>query len=199
MNVQATKPARSAVPPRTPYTAYRNELRTDFHGCCGYCDDSDERCDRISFHIDHFVPKTRFPALETEYGNLVYACRFCNIHKSSKWIGNDHAVHNDGTIGFIDPCTADYDDHVHRDAHGRICGRTDLGKYIVKELNLGLLRHELLWRSRRARVLRDMIPPLIERYDAAGLPKSDTYVDLLKRYMELSRRIDSYELQAAHG
>lgn len=199
MSIHTRKPARSAVEARTPYTAYREELRADFHGCCGYCDDSDERADRISFHIDHFAPKTRFPELETDYANLVYACRFCNIHKSSKWVGNDAAQHNDGTIGFIDPCTPDYDAHLERGPNGRIGGRTDLGRHIVKELNLSLLRHELLWRARKARALQAEIYPLIERYKAAGLPRSDVYIDLLERAVALSQKIDRYELQAAHG
>lgn len=199
MRIQDVKPARSAVPQRTPYTAYRAEVRADFHGCCGYCDDSDRGVDQIGFHIDHFAPKGRFPTLTCDYANLVYACRFCNIHKSSKWIGNDATLHHNGSQGFIDPCSIDYDIHLGRDDEGRIVGITDLGKYIAKQLNFGLLRHQLLWKARRARALRDEIPPLINRYKNAGLPRDDLYTDLLERFVELQQKIDHYELAASHG
>jgi uncharacterized protein (TIGR02646 family) len=199
VKIQNVKPARSVVPARQPYTAYRVELRADFNGCCGYCDDSDRGNDQIGFHIDHFAPKGRFKELICEYTNLVYACRFCNIHKSSKWTGVDASAHHDGSEGFIDPCSEDYDAHLARDEEGRIVGKTELGRYIARELNLGLLRHQLLWKARRARTVRDEIPPLIDQYKASGLPRDDLYADLLERFIELQQKIDRYELAAAHG
>lgn len=199
MRVHNIKPARSAAPGRAHYRDYREELRQDFNGCCGYCDDSDLGIDPICFHIDHFAPKVRFPDLTCTYTNLVYACRFCNIHKSSKWTGADSNSHHDGSEGFVDPCSTDYDDHLERDEEGRIVGTTALGRYIVKQLNLGLLRHQALWKARRARALRDEIPPLIERFRASGLPKDDLYIHLLERFMELQERINRYEYAAAHG
>lgn len=199
MKIQDIKPTRSAVPARTNYRDYRNELRQDFNGCCGYCDDSDWCVDAICFHIDHFAPKVRFPDLTCTYTNLVYACRFCNVHKSSKWTGADAASHHDGSEGFIDPCCDDYDDHIERDEEGRIIGKSVLGQYIVKQLNLGLLRHQVLWKARRARTLQSEIPPLIARFKAAGLPRDDLYTSLLERFMELQQRINEYEYAAAHG
>lgn len=199
MKIQTIKPKRSIVPARETYTAYRAELRADFNGCCGYCDDSDSGVDPICFHIDHFAPKVLFPDLTCKYSNLVYACRFCNIHKSSKWAGADAATHHDGSEGFIDPCSVDYDEHLERDDDGRIVGKTVLGRYIVKQLNLGLLRHQVLWKARRARALQDEIQPLVDRFRAAGLPREGLYVDLLERFMELQKKINQYEYAAAHG
>jgi uncharacterized protein (TIGR02646 family) len=181
------------VPAQARYADYREDLRADFNGRCGYCDDSDAFCDPISFHIDHFAPKSRFVELETVYGNLVYACRFCNMRKSNHWIGTDPSVPNDGERGFVDPCDQNYDDHLERSPEGAILPRTALGQYMSRRLSLHLIRHQVLWNSRRARQLRDEIDPLIERYEQSGSPNSERYTALLKRYRDLTREIERYE------
>src|SRR5690606_29200701 len=128
--VRSTRPARSEVAAQVRYSLYRVDLRRDFVNACGYCGDSDERIDRIAFHIDHFAPKALFPDLELTYENLVYACRFCNISKSDHWIGKDAAVPNDGNQGFIDPCSDEYENHLKRLPTGQIVGKTELGNYM---------------------------------------------------------------------
>ncbi|MBI2239401.1 MAG: HNH endonuclease [Magnetospirillum gryphiswaldense] len=177
------------------YTLYRDDLRQDFFCSCGYCGDSDERVDRSTFHIDHFAPKTRFRELELAYENLVYACRFCNVSKSDHWIGDNPEVPNNGKEGFVDPCSEEYDVHLGRDTDGRIVARTELGGYIIRRLNLHLIRHELLWRARRARALRDELQCLIEEYKAHGMPLP-SYAGLLDRFYDLTKSIDDYELRA---
>lgn len=199
MYIHTKKPARRVVPTRTKYSEYRSDLELDFNGACGYCDDNNLRVDSVCFHIDHFAPKSLFPLLQNEYTNLVYSCRFCNQCKSSHWIGNDATIPHDGQKGFIDPCSNEYDQNLERDSYGRIRGKTELGRYIVRRLNLNLIRHELLWNARRARSLRDVIPTLTEKYEAAGLPNNAIYTSLLKRYMELTKQIESYELCAING
>jgi uncharacterized protein (TIGR02646 family) len=177
------------------YTLYRDDLRQDFLQACGYCGDGDERADRSTFHIDHFAPKKLFPELELAYKNLVYTCRFCNVSKSDHWVGDDPEVPNNGTEGFVDPCSDDYDVHLGRDAGGRIVAKTALGSYIIRRLNLHLIRHELLWHARRARTLRSEIEKLIEEYKARGKPPP-VYAGLLHRFYELTKLIDDYELRA---
>lgn len=186
-------PLRSDVAVQVKYADYRADLRGDFNGRCGYCDDSDAYCDPICFHIDHFAPKSRFAELETTYINLVYACRFCNMRKSNHWVGDDPATPNDGTRGFVDPCDEQYDDHLERSVDGAIVAKTPLGRYMTRRLCLHLVRHQVLWNSRRARKLREQIDPLIDRYQEADLPKSATYTALLERYRDLTREIERYE------
>jgi len=186
-------PQRRDVPAQAKYIDYRDDLRADFNGRCGYCDDSDAYCDPICFHIDHFAPKSRFAELETEYQNLVYACRFCNMRKSNHWVGADPTAPNDGERGFVDPCDQDYDDHLERSPEGAIVSKTPLGRYISTRLSLHLVRHQVLWNSRRARRLRDEIDPLIDRYRESGLPNSATYTALLERYRDLTIEIERYE------
>ena len=164
--VHRQSPVRREVAAQLRYALYRDDLRQDFIQACGYCGDDDERADPSTFHIDHFAPKKQFPELELEYKNLVYACRFCNISKSDHWVGNDPTVPNNGAAGFVDPCSNDYDVHLGRDVGGRIVAKTALGGYVIRRLNLHLIRHELLWRARRARAVRDEIGSLIEEYKA---------------------------------
>ena len=193
MALRETKPIRRDLDARPKYTDYRDDLRADFNGSCGYCDDSDEFVDRICFHIDHFAPKKKFPDLESVYSNLVYACRFCNIGKSDYWIGNDPSIPNDGSRGFIDPCDDQYDDHLERNSTGAIISKSKLGLYMMNRLNLQLIRHQALWNSRRARSLREEITQLIIRYNEANLLNFNTNVALLQRYINLTKEIERYE------
>lgn len=195
--IRTAHPIRSEVAAQTRYTLYRDDLRRDFAGACGYCGDDDLRVDRVCFHIDHFAPKKLFPALECSYSNLVYACRFCNVSKSDHWIGTDSAVHNDGERGFVDPCSEQYETHLTRDPSGRIIAVTPLGAYFAKRLRLGLLRHELLWQARRARALRKEINSLIAEMKKQQNDRCQEYIQLLERYIELTESIEDYELRAA--
>jgi uncharacterized protein (TIGR02646 family) len=196
LTIRASLPARGTVAAQTRYGLYRDDLRRDFANACGYCGDDDLRVDRIAFHIDHFAPRKIFPALECDYGNLVYACRFCNMAKSDHWVGNDATVHNDGKRGFVDPCSDQYETHFRRDPSGRIIPVGELGTYIAKRLRFDLLRHELLWQARRARALRDEVRALIATMKARAVG-GDAYIDLLERYVSLTEAIDDYELRAA--
>jgi uncharacterized protein (TIGR02646 family) len=195
LKVHRQPPVRRMIGAQIRYGLYRNDLREDFIGACGYCGDDDGRADPSTFHIDHFAPKKLFPQFELIYENLVYSCRFCNVSKSDHWIGNDPSVPNNGSEGFVDPCSEDFDVHLGRDADGRIVAKTGLGSYVVRRLKLNLIRHELLWRARKARALQEDVDNLIERYRAGGkdLPE---YVNMLESYRELQKLINDYELRA---
>lgn len=73
----------------TSYSAHREDLIIDFKARCGYCNDI--HIYRIaSFEIDHFIPRVRnkkpFLSIksDTDYSNLVYACKSCNNSKRNK-------------------------------------------------------------------------------------------------------------------
>lgn len=155
-------PKRRQVATKSRYQEYRDELREDFNASCGYCDDKDEFQDKSTFHIDHFAPKSKFPDLELSYGNLVYSCRFCNVAKSNKWVMESYEVSHNGENGFVDPCNVDYDKHIYRNSKGMILSSTKLGDYMVKELNLGLMRHEYLWKARKLRSQRHRLEELLD-------------------------------------
>ncbi|WDE05431.1 HNH endonuclease [Thalassomonas viridans] len=188
LKVREIVPKRNFVEKKGHYREYRPDLRKDFNGACGYCDDNDEFQDKSTFHIDHFAPKSKFPELELEYENLVYSCRFCNVAKSNKWISNDAEISHNGVKGFIDPCDDNYDEHIYRDFKGAINAKSSIGAYLVKELNLGLIRHEYLWKARKLRAQKLKLEEILPR-----LPKdSKARVDVLEAIVDLVREYETY-------
>lgn len=127
------------------YESAKSILKEDFGNMCGYCGkNSDVMNER--FHIDHFVPISLAPEKENDYYNLVLACPKCNLTKSNKWPTNNKNLANDGEIGFVDPATEEYDNHIVRDDQGFIKGITSLGRNMCKSLNFDVRRTDLYWK-----------------------------------------------------
>lgn len=132
---------------RSRYGNYKDDLVRDFHHCCGYCDDSDLYIGGKRFYqIDHFAPKSLFAELENEYSNLVYSCPFCNRAKSNKWLGTTSTENIVDNKGFINPHDPDYGNHLKRDNDGKIIPLDTIGEYMYNELNLGLVRHQIIYK-----------------------------------------------------
>lgn len=67
----------------------RAELCHDFNQVCGYCE---QRCNPTTpgqllneESVDHFHPRSRFPAEWLNWLNLIYSCHRCNLAKGNKW------------------------------------------------------------------------------------------------------------------
>ena len=177
-------PTRSKVQPKNNYRDYRSNLVSDFNHRCGYCDHCDEfdTDSRFTFHIDHFAPKSRFPMLENEYENLVYACFSCNIGKSNHWIGDNSKVSHNGKEGFVDPCCREYDNHLGRTELGCITPKTTIGEYMHKKLKFYLMRHQFLWSARQAKKQKDETKLEISEFQRK---RNDDSEKLLKLYKQL--------------
>ncbi len=132
------------------YKNHRSDLKNDFKERCGYCNDI-YVWRFASFEIDHFIPRKKdkktFLTIksETDYSNLVYACKSCNNSKSNKWPTNDENLHNENDIGFIDPCDDNYNLQFDRLNNGQIKAITSLGTWMFKELKLYKPQHEFIW------------------------------------------------------
>lgn len=122
---------RLSVEHRSPYGEYKDILREDFAEICGYCGKS-EAVTKNAFEIDHFIPQKYAPEKEEDYCNLVYSCYECNRKKSSKWPSKDKNKQFLDGVGFVDPASDDYDNHLERDIHGNIIGKTAAGQYMVE-------------------------------------------------------------------
>lgn len=186
-------PVRSIVATKKSYRAYKEDLRRDFANRCGYCDALDEFFGGIrGYQIDHFAPKSLFPEWLLEYRNLVYSCPFCNRAKSNKWVGNEKTVPNDGSNGFVDPCDPDLDNHLERDKHGRICPKTNLGRYMITNLNLSLIRHQFVWQTQKMDELLGELLVLQERLS----DDTEHYRAVLEEIVRVTREYREYRRRA---
>jgi uncharacterized protein (TIGR02646 family) len=93
------------------WTRIRNEVRQDaavlygaFHGKCAFCE---SRMRHVSApHIEHYRPKSQFPALAFIWENWLLSCGRCN---DSKWA---HFPDCSGQPCLIDPVTEDPVEHI---------------------------------------------------------------------------------------
>ena len=167
---------------------FKPHLRLDFGERCAYCGDGDSIAGSTrNFQVDHFAPKSKFPDLEFEYGNLMYACPYCNRAKWDYWVGEDAKVCVDGDKGIVNPCTPEYDEHLGRLESGAIVAKTPLGWFMYNRLKLYLRRHHLFYKLER----------LKERIDVlrhCGKCEELVYLyDALTTYYQLSNTIDNRE------
>lgn len=138
MTVRDQLPVRRLAPTQSPtgenWSAHKPDLKIDFKDHCAYCGSYDGYR-HTYFEVDHFVPKSLFIVKGKidlcQYDNLVYSCKFCNNIKLSKWPSKDEDVRVINETGFVDPCDADFDNHLFRTADGAIMWKSNLGKWLV--------------------------------------------------------------------
>ena len=145
-------------------------LAKDFSHRCAYCDDRDSLAGGYkSYHVEHFAPKEKFPALEFTYENLLYSCPFCNCSKNDDWVGSTANENVRGNCGYVSPCDADYQKHLDRNNQtGEIVPQTPLGKYMYDHLNLGLMRHSLIYMVETLQEKRNELQEVIEKERSQG-------------------------------
>ena len=140
------------------------------------------------FRQDHLIPediakKVGRLDLLTDYNNLVYSCRVCNRNKWNNWpFDNVDKIHDD-KVGFVDPATDEFDEHMMRDETGRIVPKTQVGNYMYKIFNFSNRLTEVWWKL-------SVISKEINEIDNI-LEKEET-VDGLKQYWRLHRQFDSF-------
>ncbi len=182
--IQKQKPARTCTKIYADYKSFKPYLVNDFNNRCGYCDSHDKFFGGLkNFQIDHFKPHSisTFASLKHEYENLVYSCQSCNRAKSNKWEDVD---------GFIDPCDERYDDFISRASNGKIKYNNTLqGEYIYSNLNLFLIRHELLWSIERLEEQRKIINKLL---DEEVYMEDSIETKLLKQFRQVQNGIIKY-------
>ena len=136
-NFRFQSPIRTFTKTFKRYKSYKVHLAKDFNYRCGYTDCPDFWFGgKNTFHIDHFKPCSKNPALETEYSNLVYCCSYVNILKS------------DDEGDYIDPCNTDFNEHFERDNNGSIIPKKDSveANYMYVKLKSNLRRYSLIWK-----------------------------------------------------
>ena len=157
-------------PNMKPYwLEFKPELAARFNNKCGYCERICRRTrneDVPSPTVDHFKPKSKFPTLVCVWENWIFSCDKCNEPKGDQW----------PETGYIDPCSADPDDHPEKhldvDERGRLLPKKTLAKpdrqkagYTIH--NIGL--NEITRLFHRVRRLAEVTE------DVMRLPKSERH------------------------
>jgi|SRR6185369_8016637 len=105
------------------YESYRPWLRDEFTFRCIFCLCREQwGLIRGSFDIDHFVPQSQDPAGGLSYDNLLYACRSCNLGKSSNLLP--------------DPCRIAFGKCLSVGLDGGVVPLNDEGQILVDTLRL---------------------------------------------------------------
>ena len=173
---------RCNVQEQNDYHKYRDDLREDFYHICGYCG-KHEKITKHGFEIDHFVPIKIDNSKKTKYDNLVYSCFTCNRKKSSDWPTKDTNVSNNGVVGYVDPATPEFDNHLERNEEGKIIAKTPVGAYMVKKLKFDMRPIEVIHKLNMLIHKKNQLSEMIKT-------KANGREDILK-YIEIQEEIDS--------
>lgn len=181
---------RTDVVQRNDYSKYKSDLETDFAGICGYC--GKKRClSSRDYEIDHFVPQKIDENRKNDYSNLVYSCLICNRAKSMKWPTMDKSISHNGTEGFQDPATGEYDSHLARDESGMIIPLTPVGDYMCKVFHFASRPIAELW------LLSEMDDKLKELkqipLDFFSKTETQDYLNLVRNFQKIKDELVGIE------
>jgi hypothetical protein len=113
--------------PFDEHRSYKPHLQREFRRKCVYCRISDGLKGYESFGVDHYLPKSRFPALRASWSNLFYACNVCNTWKGESVSTPERFLPN--------PCTHQMADHLqYRGAD--VESYTPHGDWLIELLHL---------------------------------------------------------------
>lgn len=171
---------KSEVKEESNYRKYEKSLKEDFQEICGYCGKRTSLTTK-GFEIDHFVPVSFDKSKKIRYDNLVYSCFTCNRKKSSDWPTKDTNLANDGVKGYVDPATSDFDNHLGRDADGRIVAKTQVGKYMMKKFKFDKRPMQTIYKL-------DILLEKKKKLDEFLSDKDD--LEKYKEYFEIQKSID---------
>ena len=166
---------------------YTKILKEDFGNMCGYCG-KDFNIVKCPYQKDHLIPeniakKVGRLDLLIDYNNLVYSCRVCNRNKWHNWPFDNVDKTHDDKVGFVDPATDEFDEHLRRDETGRIVPKTDVGNYMYNIFNFSNRLTDVWWKL--SVILKEIneIDQMLEKEDD---------VDGLKQYWILHKQYDSF-------
>lgn len=177
------------------YRKHRDDLKKDYLDRCGYCNSIDT-WRFVWFEIDHFVPQKYLKTIkDTDYFNLVYACRSCNNAKRAKWPSMDEKIHNVNDEGFIDPCDDEYANQFKRTDKGRIVPDTKLGQWIYNELKLYKPQHEIIWKMEEMNNLIDEIEQVLDGNPNASQDLKDKLLECYRAFRKYVQQLSEVGLQ----
>ena len=182
---------RSSPKREDNYRNYKNQLANDFCNRCAYCNLHDKSITTY-FEVDHFVPKKAFedtrPELLTDYRNLVYSCKKCNVAKSGKFEG-DLTEENPTNTLFYDPVEVDYNDIFYRNELGAIASDDAKGKQMIELLKLYRPIHILGWLREEINSIADKL--LLALNNETDTKRKELLQDALNKMNSQYRKFDN--------
>jgi hypothetical protein len=134
--------------------------------------------------IDHFVPDRKDSTRNCDYSNLVYSCFTCNRKKGGRWPTEDKLLPHDGVMGFVDPATDEYDDHMGRTSDGEITYLTSVGQYMCDvAFRFDIRPTKEVW---KASLLFEMMSELRKRIRNATPEEKEHYIEIESELYELN-------------
>jgi uncharacterized protein (TIGR02646 family) len=146
-----TKKALTRAQSRYRHRDIKEALDAAFHGKCAYCESKIRHVDYGD--IEHFRPKSKYPAKTFDWANLLLACGVCN---GTEHKGEAFPLKAAGGP-LINPCAEEPSDHLSFDYDtstqlASVYGRTPRG--VTTEHQLGLNRPDL--RAYRSKYLEKL-------------------------------------------
>ena len=126
-----------AKPADSCWRGFHSDLCRAFAGLCAYCEEGGKG------EVDHFRPKSKFPALVYAWSNWLFACSSCNQAKGAKWPPD----------GYINPCATALPERPENffrfdtatgeilPAFGLISDRNDTAQKTIDDLSLNAVHH----------------------------------------------------------
>ena len=109
--------------------------------------------------------------------------RSCQPDTAAKWLFDNVDKTHDDKVGFVDPATEEFDEHMMRDENGRIVPRTQVGIYMYKIFNFSNRLTDVWWKL-------SVISKEINEIDS--LLEKEENVDGLREYRRLHRQFNSF-------
>ncbi len=175
------------------WPSWKAAIAQDCFRQCVYCAIPDSRYGGLDkFHVDHFRPKQKFPALAKIITNLYLACAICNRFKSDDWPGEPSDDH--GFAGYPDPGSYDYGSLIDLDtSHGVLTGKYVATAYVIERLYLN--RPQLI-RLRRTASLEDRLE-IVEDSLAKAFDKLSKYTENAEAAVSLVVEVGQALLEAS--
>lgn len=183
---------RSEVPVRSPYGEHLEELRWDCLFLCAYCLIAEIEAGGTDFHIDHYFPKKKFPAMLEEYWNLLYTCETCN-KKKLEWYPGKPPWPED--LYIVRPDLENPSRHMEEfqapDRSIQLRGKTRVGDFTIERLDLN--RQDL----RTLRKMREEDIAIDRELARNRQALLDLGIDLLPRHSRAPFRVALRVIQEA--
>ncbi|MBO0409429.1 HNH endonuclease [Enterococcus hulanensis] len=157
---------RTCTKKHADFRKYKKALREDFNHRCAYCNIDDEIITTY-FEIDHFIPRSICEEygrsdLLSDYSNLVYSCKKCNLAKSNKYEGSLDSQKLKNSQ-FYDPVEIPLQSVFYRNTIGGIDSDEIKGRKMIIDLKLYRLSHNYEWINEELRKICQILETRIAK------------------------------------